>query len=144
MNFKVSLFHSIFQILYYNVDRGKKNTPLQIMNAAEIYDKYDTREQSHSLIGAKFVSVTIKRNDTEKHQQTMKLTEANLVALLHPVISVWISLHLQHLTTLIMTIKIQYPVLVAHTTLQLHYFKWNQINHSPSQRSQRYLWAKWT
>ena len=44
MHFKVSLFHSIFQILYYNIHRGKKNTPLHIMNAAEIYEKCKSRE----------------------------------------------------------------------------------------------------
>lgn len=44
MHFKVSLFHSIFQILYYQVHKGKKNTPLHILNEAEIYDKCKSKE----------------------------------------------------------------------------------------------------
>ena len=75
----LSLFHSIFQILYYNIHRGKNNMPLHIMNAAEIYDKYKSRELippfSWREVGVSYNSI----NGTEKdyQRQRMRLQKRN-------------------------------------------------------------------
>ena len=68
MHFKVSLFHSIFQILYYNIHRGKKNTPLHIMNAAEIYEKCKSRELITSFNRC---GVCVSYNSMKRHREAL-------------------------------------------------------------------------
>ena len=68
VHFKVSLFHSIFQIPYCNVHRGKKNTPFHIMNAAEIYKKCKSRELITSFNRC---GVCVSYNSMKRHREAL-------------------------------------------------------------------------
>ena len=68
MKFKVTVFNSIFQVLFYNMHKGKKQTPLHIMTAAEIYEKCKSRELITSFNRS---GLCISYNAMKRHRQNL-------------------------------------------------------------------------
>ena len=65
---KITKLKALYEIMYYNVHNGRRRTPLHLMAAHNIYEKYKSRELITSFNG---IGVCISYNEIQRERKSL-------------------------------------------------------------------------